>query len=259
MSTISIVSWNVNGLRAVYQKGFMQWFEHTQPGILCLQETKCSAEQLPPELCIIPGYQVHYSSGERKGYSGTALISKPQPLEVTYGMGIAEFDGEGRLIIARYPDFTLANCYFPNGKASPERLRYKLGFYEAFEQHLAARRKGGERFIVTGDVNTAHQPIDLAHPKQNEKISGFLPEERAWMDRFLAAGYVDVFRHLYPDKLAYTWWDMRTGARARDVGWRLDYFLLDRELLPRVVSTTIQKEVMGSDHCPVALELEVRS
>ncbi len=186
MSSISIISWNVNGLRAVYQKGFMQWFHRANPAILCLQETKCHAEQLPAELCDIPGYQVHYSSGERKGYSGTALYSKPQPLEVSEGMGVPEFDGEGRLIIARYPDFTLANCYFPNGKASPERLRFKLAFYEAFQQHLAARRKQGERFIVTGDVNTAHQPLDLAHPKQNEKISGFLPEERAWIDRFLA-------------------------------------------------------------------------
>jgi len=258
MSTITIISWNVNGLRAVYQKGFMQWFHRTQPDILCLQETKCHAVQLPAELCDIPGYTVHYSSGERKGYSGTALYSQPQPLEVTEGMGIPELDGEGRLIIARYPDFTLANCYFPNGKASPERLRFKLAFYEAFQQHLAARRKRGERFIVTGDVNTAHQPIDLAHPRQNEKISGFLPEERVWIDRLLAAGYVDIYRHFHPDTVAYTWWDMRTGARARDVGWRLDYFLLDRELLPRVVSTTILKEVMGSDHCPVALQLKVK-
>jgi exodeoxyribonuclease-3 len=254
--TITIISWNVNGLRAAYQKGFMPWFRRAQPDILCLQETKAHPGQLPPDLREVSDYHVHYAAGERKGYSGTALFSRTRALEVTQGMGVPEFDGEGRLLIARYPDFTLANCYFPNGKASAERLRYKLAFYEAFQKHLAARHKRGERFIVTGDVNTAHQPMDLAHPKANEKTSGFLPEERAWMDRFLAAGYVDVFRHLHPDTVAYTWWDLRTGARARDVGWRLDYFLVDRELMPRVISTSILKDVMGSDHCPVALELE---
>ena len=194
-----LVCWNVNGIRALYSKGLLDWIRKDTPDILCLQETKASHEQIPPDLKDIPGYESYYTSAEeRSGYSGVALYSKIHPIKVEYGMGIDRFDNEGRTMIAHYPDFVLCNIYFPNGKASPERLRYKMDYYEEFLRYVKGLRSKGRSLVICGDINTAHKEIDLARPKDNMKRSGFLPEERAWMDRLLASGFVDTFREQHP-------------------------------------------------------------
>ncbi len=252
-----IVSWNVNGLRAILKKGFLQWLEDASPDILCLQETKAHPEVLPEDVVAPPGYVTYWNSGLRKGYSGVAVFCRDRPLSVEDLIGVEEFDREGRLLTVEYSDFILANVYFPNGKSSPERLKYKLDFYEEFllwfEKLRRERKKG---LVLTGDVNTAHREIDLARPKENSKISGFLPKERAWIDRLLSQGYTDTFRHLHPDdRDAYTWWDYKTRARERNVGWRIDYFFVSGDLLPRVRKSEILADVQGSDHCPILLDL----
>lgn len=257
MKTIRILSWNVNGFRAVYKKGFADWLAREKPDILCLQETKAEEMQIKKELAGIEGYHWVFCSGERKGYSGTALFSKVKPQEVSKAMGHDAFDNEGRLIVAAFPEFTLVNVYFPNGGSGPERLKYKMDFYAHFQGFADGLRRQGRNVIVCGDVNTAHKEIDLARPKENSKVSGFLPEERAWVESFLAGGFVDTFR-LFNDKPGqYTWWDMKSGARARNVGWRIDYFLVNKEMVPMVKDAYIMPDVMGSDHCPIGLDLAV--
>ncbi len=255
MSTIELISWNVNGLRAVHKKGFLDWVHKQQPELLCLQETKAHPDQLPPALLEVDGYRSYFSSATKKGYSGVALYTKIEPRSVGHGLGIPEFDDEGRTLIASYDAFTLYTIYFPNGKASPERLRYKLAFYDALLDHAEQEKKRNKHIIICGDVNTAHQEIDLARPKENETVSGFLPEERAWIDRLLDHGYRDSFRMFCPDPQQYTWWDYKTRARDRNVGWRLDYIFVSASLEKRVRSASILSDVMGSDHCPVCLSL----
>jgi len=254
---ITLLSWNVNGARAVYKKGFLDWLAEAAPDILCLQETRAEEAQLPARLARPAGYHTHWNASQsKKGYSGTALFTRTEPLEVRFGLGWEEFDQEGRTIIARYPRFTLLNCYFPNGGRDHSRVPFKLAFYEAFLETCEQLRAQGQAVVFCGDVNTAHQEIDLARPKSNQNTTGFLPEERAWMDRLVAAGYVDTFRHLYPDLTGqYSWWSMPTGARSRNVGWRLDYFFVVTEAVDRVVEAMILPEVLGSDHCPVGLKL----
>jgi exodeoxyribonuclease-3 len=252
-----IVSWNVNGFRAILKKGFFRHLAKLAPDILCLQETKAHPDVLPEEAKSPPGYLAYWNSGLRKGYSGVATFTKVKPLDVEDLIGVEEFDREGRALVMEYPDFMVANIYFPNGKSSPERLRYKLDFYEEslswFEKLTTERKKG---LVLTGDVNTAHREIDLARPRENSRVSGFLPEERIWIDRLLSRGYVDTFRHLHPEKRdAYTWWDYKTRARERNVGWRIDYFFVTLDLLPRVRKSEILADVQGSDHCPIILEL----
>ncbi|MEM4248392.1 MAG: exodeoxyribonuclease III, partial [Candidatus Nanoarchaeia archaeon] len=223
---MKIISWNVNGIRAVLKKGFLEWLASESPDMLCLQETKVSEEQLPNELRNVPGYNTYWCSGERKGYSGTALFSKEPPISIKYGFELDKrFDAEGRIIIAEYPSFTLLNIYFPNGQKDDERLKYKLDFYDATLEYCEALKKKGKELIICGDYNTAHNEIDLARPKENENVSGFLRIERDWMDKWENHGYIDTFRVLYPKtEGAYTWWSLRTAARKRNVGWRLDYF-----------------------------------
>lgn len=256
---LTLLSWNVNGLRAVVRKGFLAWLQQTVPDVLCLQETRVEPSDVPAEIADLPGYHTYWNVAQtRKGYSGTGLLSRLRPLEVTTGLGIPEFDQEGRTQIARYETFTLINCYFPNGRRDQLRVGFKLAFYEAFLSHCEALRQAGHAIIFCGDMNTAHRPIDLTHPGPNHNASGFLPEERAWMDRFVEAGYVDTFRHLHPDAAKqYTWWSVATRARERNVGWRIDYFFVAAEVLPRVRDAFILPEVMGSDHCPVGIVLEV--
>ncbi len=220
-----MLSWNVNGLRAVLGKGFVEWLKKEQPDVLCLQETKLAAGQIPESLTQLRGYQIFFAAGERPGYSGVALFTRRVPLSVRPGFGVERFDVEGRTQVADYGDFVLYNVYFPNGKASPERLRFKMEFYEAFLHHVKGVRAAGRQMVVCGDVNTAHKEIDLARPKENEKVSGFLPEEREWIDRFLAAGFVDTFRLFTSEGGHYSWWDYKSRARERNVGWRIDYFL----------------------------------
>ncbi|HOW42286.1 MAG TPA: exodeoxyribonuclease III [Candidatus Omnitrophota bacterium] len=254
---MKIVSWNVNGLRAALKKGFLDWFKSENNDIVCIQETKAAAEQLPREALQIPGYDVFLSRPEQKGYSGVALWTKLKPRSVALDLGIERFDREGRLIQADFGDFILFNVYFPNGKASPERLRFKMDFYQTFLAHLAALKKKGRKLVICGDVNTAHKEIDLARPRENERVSGFLPEERAWMDKFLAAGFVDTLRIFDPHPGRYTWWDLKTGARARNVGWRIDYFFVSENLRANVSGAFIETGVYGSDHCPIGITLDL--
>jgi len=253
---MKLVSWNVNGIRAVAKKGFLQWMHEENADIVCLQETKADVGQLGEELVRIPGYDSYFCSGVKKGYSGVAVYTKIKPVQVLTGLGIEWFDGEGRILILEYSQFTLINCYFPNGKASAERLQYKLEFYEAFLDYINRLTEAGKPLIFCGDVNTAHQPIDLARPKENEKTSGFLPEERAWLDKMGEKGYLDTFRLFEKGGGHYTWWDMRTRARERNAGWRIDYFWISPDLQPHLKNAFIKPEVMGSDHCPIGIELE---
>jgi exodeoxyribonuclease-3 len=257
MKRLKIYSWNVNGIRAVDRKGAMEWFFNKRPDILGLQEIKAQADQVPPALREVDGYNTYFNSAERKGYSGVGLYSRIKPESVHNGFGVKEFDREGRTIIAEYDKFTLLNVYFPNGKASPERLAYKMAFYEEFLEHINRRRDKGENIIFCGDVNTAHKEIDLARPKENEKISGFLPEEREWIDRIVDEGYIDTFRLFNSEPDHYTWWDMKSRARDRNVGWRIDYFFVSESLRKNVKNAFIEPEIMGSDHCPVGIELAI--
>ncbi len=260
---MKIVSWNVNGLRSIYKPDYLLaqagwfFFLKEKPDIFCLQETKAEAEQLSEEVRNPTGYFSYFSSSKvKKGYSGVAIYSKVKPEKIEYGMGIKKFDDEGRIIIAYYKDFIILNIYFPNGGGGPERLKYKLEFYDAFLKFIDKLQKSeGKGIIFCGDVNTAHEAIDLARPKENEKNTGFLPEERAWLDEVVNHGYVDVFRHFYPNKKeAYTYWDMKTFARNRNVGWRIDYFFASSNMLPSIKSVKILSDVYGSDHCPIILD-----
>lgn len=249
-----IISWNVNGIRAVQRKGFLDWFNKEQPDILCVQETKAHPEQLDEDIKNPAGYHSYFSSAQKKGYSGVATFTQKEPQNVSYDFAGQDHHDEGRIVVTEYKEFILINVYFPNGKASPERLAYKMQFYEDTLKYLKTLKKP---HIITGDVNTAHTEIDLARPKDNEKISGFLPEERAWIDTLVAAGYTDTFRHLHKEGDNYTWWSMRTRARERNVGWRIDYFFVSNDLLPKLKSASILSDVMGSDHCPIDIVLDL--
>jgi exodeoxyribonuclease-3 len=255
--TLTLLSWNLNGARAAEKAGFLDWLAQTGPDILCLQETRADAAQLSPALREPAGYHAFWHGSERKkGYSGTALLTRRAPDAVEYGFGVPQFDDEGRTIIAHYGDFTLINCYFPNGSRDHSRVPYKLAFYEAFLAVCERLRGEGRPLIICGDVNTAHRPIDLARPRENQGTTGFLPEERAWLDRFAAAGYVDTYRHFYPDQPGvYTWWAQWGGARERNVGWRIDYFFISPDLVPRLTDAFVWAHVRGSDHCPVGIQL----
>ncbi|MBP7057301.1 exodeoxyribonuclease III [Candidatus Gracilibacteria bacterium] len=254
---MKIISWNVNGIRAAIKKDFFPWLAAASPDILCLQETKAHVDQLPETLLRPEHYETLWSSGERKGYSGVATFTKPHPLAVHSYFGYQSLDGEGRILLTEYPDFFLFNVYFPNGGSGEERLKYKLAFYESFLRIANEMRSKGKGVIICGDINTAHNPIDLARPKENEHVSGFMRIERDWLDMLMQQGYIDTFRHFHPDqKDTYSWWDMKTGARTRNVGWRIDYFVVSSELKDRVKDAFILSDVMGSDHCPVGITFE---
>lgn len=252
-----LYSWNVNGIRAATKKGFADWLQKESPDIVCLQEVKAELNQVPKEVLEVEGYHLEWNPAQRKGYSGVATFTKKKPKAVHRGMGIERFDSEGRILRHEFPQFDLFNVYFPNGTSGPERLQYKMEFYDAFLQHCEDLRGEGKKLIICGDVNTAHQAIDLKNPKQNEKNSGFLPEERAWVDKFVSHGYVDTFRNLHPDEPGhYSWWTYRSDARARNIGWRIDYFYVTQDLVKQVEEAFITPEVMGSDHCPIGLKLK---
>lgn len=258
---MNIISWNVNGLRASHKKGAFDSLLKLNPDIFCLQETKANPEQLPEEVRTPQGYFSYFDHSKgRKGYSGVAIYSKIKPDKVTEGMGIPELDQEGRLITAYFKDFVLINIYFPNGGSGPDRLEYKLDFYDHFLKYIEKIRKTQKNIIFCGDINTAHTEIDLARPKENEKNTGFLPIERAWIDKVVSKGYVDVFRSLNPGKVdVYTYWDMKTFARDRNVGWRIDYFFVTPEAMKQVKDIKIFDDIFGSDHCPIQLELGFKS
>jgi exodeoxyribonuclease-3 len=256
MKKLRLLSWNVNGIRAIQKKGFLDWFKKENPDIICLQETKAHPDQLTDELKNVSGYESYFSSAEKKGYSGVVTYTKIKPVSVQQGLGIKKFDSEGRFIITEFEEFTLFNIYFPNGKASDERLQYKMEFYETFLKHCKKLLKENKKIVVCGDVNTAHKEIDLARPKENSQTSGFLPQEREWIDKFLAAGFIDSFRKFNQEPENYTWWDMVTRARDRNVGWRIDYFYISANLKDNIKSAIIHSAVMGSDHCPIEIELK---
>lgn len=258
MNKLKLLSWNVNGIRAIQKKGFTEWLLKENPDMLCVQETKANPEQLSEELLNINGYKSFFSSSiVKKGYSGVAIYTKQEPVKVEHGFGIPKFDEEGRIVIAHYKKFILINIYYPNGKASAERLQYKMDFYDAFLEYSNKLIKAGKKLVICGDVNTAHKEIDLARPKENEKVSGFLPIEREWLDIFFENGYVDTFRMFNSEPGHYSWWDQVTRARERNVGWRIDYFFVSENFRKNVKDAFIMPDVMGSDHCPVGIELEI--
>jgi exodeoxyribonuclease-3 len=259
MTALRLFSWNVNGARSVHKKGFGAWFEATAPDVLAMQEVRAEPAQIDPSIAAPHGYHAYWNpSRTKKGYSGTGLLCRQPPLAVEYGLGSEEFDAEGRTVIADFGDWVLLNSYFPNGRADLSRVGYKLRFCELFLERCEQFRASGKQVVFCGDLNTAHREIDLARPKENEKNTGFLPHERAWIDAVMERGYVDTFRSLHPSVAeAYTWWAMRMRARERNVGWRLDYFFVDDGMRAQVRDARIHADVQGSDHCPVELVLEV--
>ena len=253
---MKILSWNINGIRAIQKKGFLEWLKRENPDVLGVQETKAKPEQLDMFLLQPEGYYAYWNSAVRPGYSGVALFTKEKPLSVRSGFGIPKFDEEGRVIMAEYPAFVFMNIYFPNGKNGDERLQYKMDFYHETLKFTKALKAKGKKIIISGDYNTAHKEIDLARPKENAGVSGFLPMERNWLDTWVADGQVDIFREFHKDPGNYTWWDMKSGARDRNVGWRIDYHFVTEDLIPKIKNATILRDVLGSDHCPIAVELK---
>lgn len=258
MTSLTICSWNVNGLRATIKGGFLAgWLAATRPDIVGMQEVKATPAQVDESTWAPLGYTSTWHIAERAGYSGALLLSIPQPERVRAGLGIPGFDSEGRLIEAEYEDFTLLTSYFPNAGRGVERMAYKHEYFAAFLARCDSLRAEGRPVIFMGDLNVAHTEIDLARPDEALKGTGFLPEERAWIDRFIEHGYVDTFRALHPDaRDAYSYWDAWRERRARNIGWRIDYVFVSEDLRPRVKRAFIQPEIMGSDHCPVGIELE---
>lgn len=248
-----LISWNVNGLRACVTKGFLDYFRQTDADIFCLQETKMQEHQLSLEL---PGYHQYFNSAVKKGYSGTAVFTKTKPLSVSYGIGHPEHDQEGRVITCEYPEFYLVNVYVPNSKDGLLRLDYRLVWEDVFRDYLM-KLDAVKPVIICGDLNVAHQEIDLKNPKANVKNAGFTPEERAKMTELLAAGFTDSYRYLYPNQTdIYSWWSYRFNARESNAGWRIDYFLTSSRVAKQIADSLIHMEVFGSDHCPVELQIE---
>ncbi len=251
-----IISWNANGIRALMKKDLRNWITESDPDILCLQETKIHRTQIEESELELEGYQSFWSCAEKKGYSGVALFTKENPIAVREMIMPELNDGEGRILEAEYPNFTLLNIYFPNGQSSEERLTYKLKFYDTLIPYLADFAVAGRNVIVCGDFNTAHHPIDLKNPEKNENYSGFMPIERKRLDDLIRAGYIDIYRHLYPDRVQYSWWTYRFKARERNVGWRIDYFFVVQGMVDQIADAKILDQVGGSDHCPIELILK---
>lgn len=253
---MKVTTWNVNGIRAALTKGVWEWVLNQDPDVVCLQEVKARPDQLAEDqINALTQRKAYWNPAERPGYSGVLTLARNEPEEVVYGIGFPEFDVEGRVVRSRHGEILLYNIYFPNGQRGQERVDYKLDFYARLLEICDHLHKGGEKIVICGDFNTAHREIDLRNPKENEKTSGFLPEERVWIDHYLEHGFMDVYRYLYPDRVQYTWWTYRMNARKRGIGWRLDYFLVSEALLPRVRDVIVHEDIQGSDHCPVTLLL----
>lgn len=257
MSTIKIISWNLAGMRAAIKKGLWQKIKEMDADIYCFQEVKARPEQVGLDFDYPAGFRNYWNPAEKAGYSGVATFTKMEPRAVVIGDRSNDWDDEGRVMITKFDEFTLLNVYFPNGKKDKGRLDYKMKFYDYFLKYINELRDNGEKIIFCGDVNTAHKEIDLAHPKENSMISGFLEIERKWIDKVIRNGYVDTFRMFNKEANNYSWWSQRTAARKRNVGWRIDYFFVDESLKDKVKSAFILPEVEGSDHCPVGIELEI--
>lgn len=255
---MKITTWNVNGIRSVQDKGLKEFVDRENPDILCLQETKAHPEQLDDHLVHLGKRLSFWSSARRPGYSGTVTYLREPPQEVRYGIGIRQFDLEGRFVITEHPSFALYNVYFPNGSASEERHLFKQQFLHRFYRHLKRRVDGGREIIVVGDYNVAYRDIDVFDPVRLSKVSGFLPEEREWFEQFLAGGFIDLFAHFNPNETGkYTWWSYRENARVANRGWRIDHICLTQGLLSRVRSVEILDGQLGSDHCPIQIDLEL--
>ncbi|MBU3935441.1 exodeoxyribonuclease III [Patescibacteria group bacterium] len=257
MLKVRIVFWNVNGIRAGIKKGLWNFVKKDKADIYCFAETKAKEDQLEEGMKVPAGYYSYWNSADKAGYSGVVTLSKMEPKTVIEGNRDNDWDEEGRVLITKFDEFTLLNVYFPNGKRDRVRLDYKLKFYEHFLEYVNKLRRQGEKVIWGGDVNTAHQEIDLARPKENEGISGFLPIERKWLDKVEQAGWLDSYRLFYPNKKNYSWWSMRSGARGRNVGWRIDYVFVDEKIKNKIKKAFILDQVEGSDHCPVGIEIEI--
>lgn len=257
---MKITTWNVNGLRAALGKGALDWLDQHQPDVLCLQEVRAQPDQIAENHRQALDERFPHAAwnpAARHGYSGVATFCRRPPVEIWLGLGDDRFDSEGRVIVSRFPGFLLYNIYFPNGGQDNARVPYKLDFYARLLEICGELHARGERIVICGDFNTAHRPIDLKNPRENEGNTGFLPEEREWIDRYLEHGFVDIYRQLYPERVQYTWWTFRMNARARNIGWRLDYFLISPQLAPQVDDVIIHDQVLGSDHCPVTLSIEI--
>ncbi len=252
---MKVASWNVNGIRAAARKDFIPWMEGMGADVVCIQESKASPDQLGEELLHPHGYHSYWHSAEKAGYSGVAIYAKKEPLQIKMGIDLPEFDSEGRVITAEFSDFFLVNTYFPNSQREHTRLGYKLKFCESIFAYLEGLRSKQKNVVICGDFNIAHKTIDLKNPKTNENNAGYLPEERAWMESFLSRGYVDGFRRFNPHPDNYTWWSYRPGVRQKNIGWRLDYFVVNQDFKDRLKSVIHQPQVLGSDHCPVVMEL----
>ena len=252
----TLVSWNVNGIRAAWEKGLAEFIGTNQPDILCLQETKAHPGQLSQEMIDPKGYTSYWASAHKKGYSGVAIYTIQKPIDVTT-MAIERFDSEGRVLVAEYPDFFLFNCYFPNSQAEGARLDYKIDFCEQLKLISDRLVNEGNQVLICGDYNIAHKPIDLENPKSNEKNPGYLPEERAWMDSFIDGGYTDTFRMFNQEPKQYSWWSYRFQARSKNIGWRIDYNCVNDGFAEKVKNAQIHQHVLGSDHCPVSVELDL--
>lgn len=254
---LKFITWNVNGLRAAAKKGFVDFLRRESPDFLCIQEVKAMEDQIPFDVRLVEPYQSYFVAAERRGYSGVATYAKHSASKIITQLGEPRFDNEGRHLFLEYDNFILGNIYFPNGGRGDDRLKYKLEYYEKFLEFVTELKKTGKMIIFCGDVNTAHKEIDLFHPKENQKKSGFMPEERAWLDKFIAAGFVDVFRKFNQEPHQYTWWDMKSRARDRNIGWRIDYFFVDREHEANVTAASLMPEILGSDHCPVKISVNI--
>jgi exodeoxyribonuclease III len=256
---MKIISWNVNGIRAWYKKeNTLDWVLKQSPDFFCLQEIKAEKEQLPDELLEIDEYFAYFESSKtRKGYSGVAIYTKHEPERVETGLGIQALDQEGRFLALFYEGFVVINCYFPNGGMGGDAFSYKLNYYEAFLKYILKLQKKGYSIVFVGDVNVAHNEIDIARPKENKNSIGFLPVERDWMTNVIESGFIDSWRYQHPETVRYSWWDIKTRSRDRNVGWRIDYMFVSNDMKKNIKKTEIHNEVFGSDHCPVSLQIDL--
>lgn len=255
MKRFKIYSWNVNGIRAAVRNGFMDWFNKEKPDILCLQETKAHDDDFPPEIKNIPDYYLYHSQALKKGYAGTAILTRIKPLKIIDKIGVEKFDSEGRFLVLEFEDFYLINTYFPHTQRELARLDFKQEFNEAYLKFI--RQFKDKPIILTGDFNVAHQAIDLKNPKENERNAGFTIEERSFVDKLIKEGFVDTFRYFHPKDIKYTWWTYRFGARDRGIGWRIDYFFVEKSFIENIRVAEILDDVYGSDHCPILIEIDV--